>query len=628
MGSGSPFLPTSRREPSGEAAGRKSFGLRNLEPKTPDMAQNKQAPAILLVVGLFLLSLLGLGRLYETWCSDRIYPGVRVWGLPVGGMRPAEAAARLEASLAVLEQPLFTLRGPDRSWQVRPVDLGIHLAAGATALEAFRIGRGGDEGLPAHLQVLLAGRNIPPVFTYDEDAALLYLETLSEQIERTPVDASFALQGTTPVASPAVTGRALDLEGTLANVRQALESLGREGVDLVVREVHPQVTDAESARAHAEALLSQPFALVLPNPREGDPGPWLLAPEDLAPMLTAFDAGGCLQITLAQQQARAFLEELAPSLAIEPVNARFHFDETTTRLEAIAPSVEGRELDVEGSLSNFSTAVEEGYHAAPLSLRVVSPLYPETITAEGSGIRELVAEGDSYFIGSPEGRDHNIRLAARQFDGLVIAPGDTFSFNQYVGEVSEEAGYDEAYITAGEQLAMGIGGGICQVSTTVFRAALWGGYPITERWYHYQRVGYYEWGGYGPGFDATVYAPSVDLEFVNDRPTPLLIETEVEEEEHRLVFRFYSTDDGRRVEIEGPEITDEVEPGPPIYELDEELKPGTVIKWQSAANGLTATVERWVYDAQGYLLYHNVIVSPYAPRRAAYHYGPGYEPPE
>jgi vancomycin resistance protein YoaR len=268
-----------------------------------------------------------------------------------------------------------------------------------------------------------------------------------------------------------------------------------------------------------------------------------------------------------------------------------------------------------------------GERHVPLQVKVVPPRYPDTATAEELGIVDLVTEGESYFIGSPSGRDHNIRLAATRFDGLVIPPGETFSFNHYLGEVTAEAGYDESYITAGEQLEMGIGGGICQVSTTAFRAAFWGGYPITERWYHGQRVGYYELRGGGVGMDATVYSPHVDLKFVNDRGAPLLIETEVGEGTHRLVFRFYSTDDGRRVDKEDPVITDEAEPGPPIYELDEDLAPGTVIRWQSEVDGLTATIERWVHDDSGEVLHHDTFVSKYEPRRAAYHYGPGYEPP-
>lgn len=584
---------------------------------------------VLLVAPLFLLGLLAMTQGYEAWCADRIYPGVRVWDLPVGGMRLAEATAALEEHFAMLRQPVFILRGPGRSWGVRPVDLGVRLAAEATARAAFRVGRGPGEGLLAHLWLLLAGRTLSPILSFDEATARLYLMTLAEEIDRPPVDATLTFEGLTPVASPARPGQRLDMEATLAAVREALPGLGQGGVELVVQELPPQVADAESARAQAASILAGPLTLVLPNPREGDPGPWYLSPEELAGMLSSFVNGEELHVTLDVERLRAYLQErVAPELAVEPVDARFHFDEATGKLVPIASSVEGRALDVEASTQNILAAVEAGHHAAPLVLRSVPPRYPDTATAEELGIRELVAEGDSYFIGSPSGRDHNIRLAASKFDGLVIGPGETFSFNHYLGEVSAEAGYDEAYITAGEQLAVEVGGGICQVSTTAFRAALWGGYPIVERWFHHHRVGYYELRGYGPGFDATVYSPLVDFKFTNDRETALLIETEIEEATHRLIFRFYSTDDGRRVEVEGPVVTDETTPGPPIYQLDESLSPGTVVEWQAAQNGLTATVERWVYNAEGRLLYHNIFVSRYAPRRAAYHYGPGYQPPE
>jgi len=582
-------------------------------------------PALaLLLVGLILL-----GWTYEAWCADRVYPGVRVWDIPIGGKRPDEAAALLQERMDVLQRPVFVLRGPDRSWGVRPADLGLGLAVEATVESALQVGRGPGEGWPTHLWLLLAGKNLPPVLSFDETTARLYLTTLAEQIDRPPVDATLSLEEDGTVAAlPARPGRALDVEASLAAIREALVDLEAGEIDLVVQEVEPQVTDAEVARAQAEALLSQPLTLVLPDPHEGDPGPWAIPPEELTAMLLTRPADGHLEVTLDEGRLRSYLEPLGEAIAVEPVNARFHFDEETGRLEPIAPGVEGRTLDVEASLANILAAVEAGDHVAPLAVLPVPPRYTETATAEDLGIRTLVAEGDSYFIGSPSGRDHNIRLAASRFDGLVIAPGETFSFNHYLGEVTAEAGYDESYITAGEQLAVEVGGGICQVSTTAFRAALWGGYPIVERWFHHHRVGYYELRGYGPGFDATVYSPLVDFRFVNDRAAALLIETEIEEEAHRLVFRFYSTDDGRRVEVEGPVVSDETEPGPPIYQLDEELPPGTVIEWQSASNGLTATVERRVYDAGGNLLYHDTFVSRYAPRRAAYHYGPGYEPPD
>jgi vancomycin resistance protein YoaR len=579
------------------------------------------------LAGLVVLAagLAGLGLGYESWCAERIYPGVQVWDVSVGGMRVEEATTFLEEQISSGDHLRLTLRGPDGSWGVRFADLGASLAAEATARAALEVGRGPGEGLLTHLGLLVSGQNLPPVISFDESAARRYLRALAEEINRPPVDAALTWEEGTAATIQPRSGAQLDVQASLSMVHEALDS--HQPATLVVHELPPQVTDAERARAHLEGLLSQPFMLALSAPQEGDPGPWFISPSDLFPMLTLRATDGRLEVTLDEAQGQGYLESLAAYLAIAPLDARFHFDETSGQLVAITSSAEGRALDVRTSLENLRTAVETGHRVAALALQAVPPSYPATATAEETGIRELVAEGDSYFIGSPSGRDNNIRLAATRFDGIVVPPGGTFSFNDYLGEVSAEAGYDESYITAGEQLAVEVGGGICQVSTTAFRAALWGGYPIVERWYHHHRVGYYELRGYGPGFDATVYSPLVDLQFTNDRPTPLLIETEIEEDSHRLIFRFYSTDDGRRVEVSEPLISDETEPGPPIYELDEELEPGTVIEWQTAGNGLTATVERRVSDTEGTLMAQDTFVSRYAARRAAYHYGPGYEPP-
>ena len=590
---------------------------------------------LLALLGSILVLLLGSVLVFELYHANRIYPGVRVWGVDVGGMRTEEASTALTDGLG-LDVPLVTLRGPDRSWDVRLTDLGLWLDPSATLAPAYRLGREFSwiGNLLAHLELLIYGVDLPPIVVYDERVAHSYLEALAGRVDFFPTDATLSFNGVTPVVNPAQPGRYVNVEATLAALSPAVIRLAPGEVELVVGEIPPTVADAEPARAEAEALLDGPLTLVLSHPREGDPGPWVLPPEQLVAMLLVRAEGadkqrpGVLHVALNEEAVRAYLETIAPSLVIEPVDARFHFNEYTRQLEPISPSAEGRALDVGASAARIVQELAAGNRYVSLVLQVVPPRYPDTATAGGLGIIELVAEGESYFIGSPSGRDHNIRLSATKFDGVVVAPGETFSFNYCLGEITAEAGYEESYITAGEQLAIDIGGGICQVSTTAFRAAFWGGYPIVEGSYHHQRVGYYELLGAGVGMDATVYSPVTDFKFANDRPTPLLIETEVEDEAHRLVFRFYSTGDGRRVEKDEPVVSGEAEPGPPIYQLDEELEPGTVIKWQSAVGGLTATVERRVYDAEGNLLYHNVFVSKYAPRRAAYHYGPGYEPPE
>jgi vancomycin resistance protein YoaR len=566
---------------------------------------------------------------FELYHGDRVYAGVWVWDVDIGGMRPDEAAALIEDSLG-FNEPLVTLRGPDRSWGARPTDLGVRLDGRATLSPAYAMGRQATAlgSLSAQLELLIDSQTLPPVIVYDERVARLYLEELAKQVYISPQDATLSFDGTTPVVDPSHPGRTLDMDATLAALGPAVTTLAPVQIEMVVQQIPPAVLDAEPARAEAEALLSSPVTLVLTDPREGDPGPWVIPPEQLVALIAVRETNGELHAALNEDALRTYLEALIPVVAVEPTDALFNVKRESGQLEPIKSSVDGRALNTEASAARVATEVTAGNRLIPLVVQAVPPRYPDTATAEQLGITDLVATGESYFIGSPSGRDHNIRLAASKFHGIVIGPGETFSFNHYLGPVTAEEGYDESLITAGEQLQMGIGGGICQVSTTMFRAAFWGGYPITERWYHYQRVGYYELRGGGVGMDATVYSPQVDLKFTNDRPYPLLIQAEIDETAHRLTFRFYSTDDGRRVEMEGPEVTDETEPGPPIYDLKEDMEPGTVVKWQSAVNGLTATVERWVHDSEGNVIYHNTFVSKYAPRRAAYHYGPGYVPPE
>jgi vancomycin resistance protein YoaR len=581
-----------------------------------------------LLLLILVLLLLGSVWIFEALHANRIYPGVSVWGIHVGGLAPDVAAAKLVADFR-LDAPLISLLGPDGSWDVRPSDLGLQLQAGPTLEHAFELGRGlsWSASLGAHLDLLIVGVDIPPILTYEQSVSRHYLETVAEELYVAPIDAQLVFEGIRPLVVTPQPGSELDVEATLTLLSPVVTGMTAAEVPLILLEVPPRVTDAEAARAEAEKLLSRPLTLVLTDPREGDPGPWVIQPEKLVEMVEVQVENGVIRTSLDEASMRATLEKLAPALTIDPIDARLHFEDSTQQLEPISESAEGRRLDVEASAHHIATSLAEGNHEVALLMEDVPPLYPDDATAHELGIVDLVAEGESYFIGSPSGRDHNIRLAATKFDGLVISPGETFSFNRYLGEVTAEAGYDESYITAGEQLEMGIGGGICQVSTTAFRAAFWGGYPITERWYHGQRVSYYELRGGGVGMDATVFSPHVDMKFVNDRSAPLLIETEVGEGTHRLVFRFYSTDDGRRVEKAETKVTDETQPGPPIYELDEDLAPGTVTKWQSPVGGLTATLERRVYDESGEELYHDTFVSKYEPRRAAYHYGPGYQPP-
>lgn len=203
------------------------------------------------------------------------------------------------------------------------------------------------------------------------------------------------------------------------------------------------------------------------------------------------------------------------------------------------------------------------------------------------GVEELIAQGKSDYTHSIPQRIHNVILAASKFNGVLIPKGKDFSFNETIGEISSLTGYQPAYVIKEGKTVLGDGGGVCQVSTTLFRAALNAGLPIIERNAHAYRVGYYE-NDSEPGFDATVYGPTVDLKIKNDTPGYILIETEIDEENNLLYFKLYGKRDSRRVEISKATVYGIAPALPAKYQDDPTLKKGVIKQIDFAAGGAKA----------------------------------------
>src|SRR3989344_3960139 len=248
----------------------------------------------------------------------------------------------------------------------------------------------------------------------------------------------------------------------------------------------------------------------------------------------------------------------------------------------------------------------------------VKVIEPEITLAKANefGIEELIAVGKSDFSHSIPERIHNIILASTKFNGVLIPKGKVFSFNDTIGDISSLTGYKPAYIIKSGKTVLGDGGGVCQVSTTLFRAALNAGLPIAERTAHAYRVGYYE-NDSKPGFDATVFAPSPDLKIENNTPASILIQTEVDQENNLLYFRFYGKKDNRKIEISPVTIYDVVPPLPEIRQDDPTLKKGVVKQVDFPAWGAKAVFNYKVYQGAK-TIFEKEFFSAYRPWQAVY----------
>ncbi len=250
---------------------------------------------------------------------------------------------------------------------------------------------------------------------------------------------------------------------------------------------------------------------------------------------------------LSAQNISAYFKSIESRVNKDPIDARLEF--TDNRVSAFSLPQKGQYLDIGQSINRAFKNLKSGQYEVALALRAAEP----NITLDkinNLGITALLARGESDFSGSTNSRVHNIKVGSVLFNGILLKPGEEFSFNSNLGEVTAETGYLSELVIKNGKLIPEYGGGICQISTTVFRAAVLSGLPISERRPHSFPVRYYN----PQGFDATIYPGITDLKFKNDTPGHLLIQTRVEK--NNLFVEIYGSPDNRKVEISGPKQYD------------------------------------------------------------------------
>lgn len=596
--------------------------------------------------------------LYETSHAERIYVGVHTLNVNVGGLTRAEAHAVLQARLAQLRPTqLVYLRDGAQRYTLTLAELGITLNEDAVLDAAFAIGRGGSwlENLSEQLDALWNGKAVSAALLMDDGVAQVALKRLARQSEREPRDATVTLIGAQVVSTPAVMGRALDVDETIERLKARVlnpkfqipnsnlqspsfnfqPSTNFQSIELAlaIRELPPVVRDADDAAGQLRAILSAPLRLTFSEQTWTETGKaasglllapiqqermWTLDTATLATMIgtrqvQGDDGQAKLSVSLDDEKLDAFLQEIAAQIDRRPRDARFYFDQKTQKLLPTVVGQAGYVLDVPATIQSIKNQLTSDQRSVPLVVQVLRPnIAIEDV--DKFNIKELVVAGTTSFKGSSPERVKNITIATNQFNGIVIAPGQEFSFNQYLGDVVDALGYEPAYVIIGDRTDVGIGGGVCQVSTTAFRAAFFGGYLITQRWAHGYTVRYYE----PPvGLDATVYAPVVDFRFVNDTPNYLLIQPSIDYKNSALTFSFYGTKNNRTVEMDGPTITKVIPHGPDIRENDPTLPAGVVKQVDFAADGKTVIVNRVVKEGDK-VLYRDRFVSNYRPWQARF----------
>lgn len=505
-----------------------------------------------------LLLLLGAGAAGVFWFdrayADRVYPHVSLQGVPVGGKTRADAQGAVEAAFATFAQQPVTLRADDYTWQPTLADLGVTLDARASVDQAAAWGHGGE--LFAALAAFARGEqavNVPLQVVVDGAKLDAYLRTVAATVDVKPQEATVVIENDEVRTTPSHNGRMVLIPETADALVKGLRQLQPQTVVLQMHDVVPQVADAQAADAQrtVEMLLSAPLEMVV------DKQPFTLDQHTLGTLVRVERVEGNGHVVLEPRLDTAKLEtvlhDITAKIGHAPEEPRLDWNHGD--LKIMKDGVPGYGVDVERSVAAVNAALLANNRHVELPLGEVQPSV-RADTLGSLGIKELISEGKSYFINSDWARMTNIKAGAKLVRGVLVAPGAEFSFNNTVGvDLDVSKGFVQGQAIVNNKVVAEDGGGICQDSTTMYRAAFYAGLPITARTAHASRLGFYEVGE-TVGMDAAIFTGTgPDLRFRNDTKQWLLIDTVVNDEEQSVAFRIYGTKvPGRTVERSEPSI--------------------------------------------------------------------------
>ncbi|MFA5905378.1 MAG: VanW family protein [Desulfobacula sp.] len=395
----------------------------------------------------------------------------------------------------------------------------------------------------------------------------------------------------TVAVSEEKSGKTFDYDKAIREIKLNLDQLKNNPVTLEGKVAEPEITKAE-----IEGLLPKiDYVLASSLPKFAyNSSTWSMDKKKLSAMLEFRKAGSEIVLGLNHDLFMAWFNAvIAPKTDVEPKNALIEMKDG--QLQKISANSDGLKADAEKAYKDANASL--------LSLEwpvqiTVNKVEPEVAVGDINdlGIKEIIGKGESNFAGSPANRRHNIANGASKVHGVLIKPGEEFSLINTLGDVDGSTGYLQELVIKGNKTMPEYGGGLCQIGTTVFRAAMGSGLPITERRNHSYNVTYYLENGL-PGVDATIYIPHPDVRFINDTGNYILIQAKITGD--KLTFEFWGTKDGRKAERTKPKVWDWVSPPPTKTIETTDLAPGKKKCTESAHKGVKASFDYFITYADG-----------------------------
>lgn len=556
---------------------------------------------------------------YNLSYSSKIFPNISVAGVPVSGLSREEASQLLGEKITIPEN--INVVGQSKTFKLNTNNLNVTYDFEGSVQNAFNIGRTGFffEDMVRRLYLTTHSENLSLMINVNAEKLSKFVSMSSGQTSVTAKDPSARIVKGVVVVDRGEPGIEADSELLKSRILFSLSHASSEDVALPIKSIDNTLTETEAvlAKARVEKYIGKSVQLNF------EFNTYTLKVSDILKLLDL--KGGFNEKSINKN-----VESYAAKIDRSPQNPRFKFLPAPVgqegKIAEFAPALDGVEVDREAFKRQLILSLEQLEQGEGNSVSFEIPVIrtpPEVSTDQVNdlGIKELIGRGVSTYFHSSSARVHNIVLAAGNINGTLVKPGETFSFNETLGDVSVFTGYQKAFIISDGKTILGDGGGVCQVSTTLFRAVLNAGLPVPERTSHAYRVSYYEQNS-PPGLDATVYGPSPDFKFTNDTPAYILIVANTDPKKYSLVFEIYGSNDGRVAIITKPVISNISPPPEDLYQDDPTLKTGTVKQIDFKAWG-ARVVFNYTVSRNNEQIYSRSFVSNYRPWQAVYLRGTG-----
>lgn len=496
---------------------------------------------------------------YHNMYAVKIYPGVSIFGIPLGGLTEEQARVRLEqATNQTLAQGFsFDLAGETLTVSnAQEKETLVSYQIAAATKQAFALGHSGhwwkDGLMAARLRFHALSLAVP--LNFDDEAAKIalhqQLEGKLQSVRNAELQVNFSEGTSTIKITPEQVGTSVDVDEAIKKLQMQAKSLSFKLIGLPIQSVQPTWTSLEVERLSLDVpdwLFHAPFKLTSPEHT------LTVTTSTLAGWLNVVQKQDGLALGLDPVRMQSTLENVLGDELSKPQNGKLVMEGEKVKL--FQAPIGGVAVEVTSTLQTIQNGWTNNSSTMAVTL-VQTEAIIDGPDAERLGVRELIGIGRSNFANSPSNRRKNIALGAERVNGSLIAPDTEFSLLKTLGPVDGRHGWLPELVIKGNKTTPEFGGGLCQIGTTTFRAALASGMPITQRQNHSYRVRYYE----PAGTDATIYEPAPDFRFKNDTGHWLMISTKVKGD--NLTFSTWGTRDGRTVVQTEPKIYNIVSPPP------------------------------------------------------------------